>query len=758
MVDSFPKTAATRYRTTVSDTERGLESDLLVQLYQQAYPLVFGFPLASLIIAFFLWEPVPHRLLLPWILVILAISLGRHQLTKAFFKDPAVDAHRRRWTGGYVLLELAAGAAAGMSGLFFEFVPFEYQVLLVFVIVVEAAGGAALLSPVLTVYLAFLFPGIGIVTYWFLQQGPDAPFLMALLLPIYAGLMVGVAYSLNRSIADSLNLRYRNTHLIARLAESNEELQQARDEAEQAQEIVSREKDFAESIIDTAQAIILLLDSQGKIVRFNPYMETLSGYRLAEVQGKDWFATFLDVRDISRMHEVFDETVKEGSSRGKVNAILTRDGDERIIEWYNKPLKGKDGTLTAVLAIGHDITERQGAEAALRLSKEQAEQANAAKSLFLANMSHEIRTPMNGIVTMTRVLLDTDLDERQRGYADIVLNSTENLVRILDDILDLAKIESGTLEIVDGDFSLNGLAEHCRGLFQPLSEQKGLTFEQDSDLPPDLNWVRGDRARLIQVTSNLVGNAIKFTDRGGILCRMTAHDVDEDRVLLNIEVKDSGPGIAESEQERIFDRFVQLSEGFDKRYGGTGLGLTVCRSLVTKMGGSIGVDSTIGEGSRFYFEVQLKKARAVARQSEPISALPDPQKHPVLIVDDDKVAAMGAKLLLENLGIPVTTVNDGGQALQIIRQTPFDAILMDVHMPEMDGMEVTRRIRQDADERIARVPIIGVTASVLKNERQMYLESGMDHVLAKPVELDALMNLLVSMLAGNSRATSNASK
>ena len=398
------------------------------------------------------------------------------------------------------------------------------------------------------------------------------------------------------------------------------------------------------------------------------------------------------------------------------------------------------------------IVERQLAETRLLAAKAEAEAASRAKSQFLANMSHEVRTPMNAMLGMTELLMRTPLDARQRHFAQVALESGQSLLHLIDDLLDLSRIEAGKLALRVTEFSARELMQEVVDLMTPQAAAKGLKLTQT--IGPHLpDQLRGDSSRLRQVLVNLISNAIKFTERGSIAVALNivagpgATALRE--VRLRYSVTDTGIGIAEDARPRLFKPFSQADESTTRRFGGSGLGLAICHQVIEAMNGEIGFDSEVGRGSTFWFELDLPVAEPVrAREVANVAAAATPVKMSghVLVVEDNAVNRTLLAETLTMLGLNVSMAENGRQALAQLERQHFDVVLMDWHMPEVDGVEAARRIRAREAE-IARpgfkpITIIALTASAMPGDSDACLAAGMDGYIAKPFMFDEIVEVL----------------
>jgi PAS domain S-box-containing protein len=445
----------------------------------------------------------------------------------------------------------------------------------------------------------------------------------------------------------------------------------------------------------------------------------------------------------------FDDTSEEWTTQ-QANLVARRpfrdhrvervadDGKMHHFSISGNPVFDETGRFRGYRGTGRDVTAQTLAEEALRQAKVEAEAANRAKSAFLANMSHEIRTPMHGIIGTVELLARSDLGPRQRDFVAILRESATGLLHIINDILDISKLEAGRLTFENVDFALEKILGQVIDLLSPKADEKGLRL--DCAIANDARALyHGDPSRIRQVLINLIGNAIKFTERGSVSVEVGRLDAQQDAVRLRIDVTDTGIGIPEAAQRRLFEKFNQADESIARRFGGTGLGLAISKQLVEAMGGEISASSRPGEGSRFSFTLRLGRTGDAPLEVPSTPAAPARSGHGkrILLAEDVPINQIIAREMLADSGYEVDVVENGLEAVAAVESRRYDLVLMDVHMPILDGIEAAQRIRALPGEAGA-VPIVALTADAVAGVRQQYIAAGMDDFLSKPFDPTAL--------------------
>jgi PAS domain S-box-containing protein len=556
------------------------------------------------------------------------------------------------------------------------------------------------------------------------------------------------------------SLQSARDELEVRVSERTSELQKEIAERKHTEEELEERTAFFNSLIENSPIAIVAVGIDDKVRFCNPAFENLFGYRQTDVIGKSLLGLITNP-------EVFSEVAgnREDLWNGKVIHTVSKrvrsDGSLVDVEAFSVPL-GPMGHRTGAVMQYQDITERKRAEEAILRAKDAAEAASRAKSEFLANMSHEIRTPMNGIIGMTELTLDTQLIPEQREYLGLVRASADSLLKLINDILDFSKIEAGKIDLEKIEFPFQQSLDETLKSLALRAHQKNveLSWHVGPGIP---EYLRGDAGRLRQVLVNLVGNSVKFTQRGEIEVSVEPESKSGGRVLLHFQVRDSGIGIPKEKQEMIFEAFTQVDSSTTRNYGGTGLGLAITSRIVQLMGGKIWVESEPGRGSIFHFTSHFEFTGTVPRKTgaedrEAIRHLPSGVAEPsmsqaaqgmkILLAEDNAVNRRLAIALLQKRGHHIAATENGQQALDALERENFDLVLMDVQMPVLDGLDAIRAIRAKEQSSGSHLPIIALTAHAMKGDRERCLASGADDYVTKPIRTPDL-------LAAIDRATSN---
>ncbi len=554
------------------------------------------------------------------------------------------------------------------------------------------------------------------------------------------GLNIGCIAELAMGLVRLVQLIKENNDLATSMSRMNKsldgEVQSRTRELSDARDELDQQRTFLRSVIDALPNLVFATKPDGTVTLANEAAARFTGHSVLNLQ----FSNYADViGGINPNAPNIIAAESERLLRGEKLEIAEREivdstHSTHTFEVVKTPIIGRDGSPDQILIIANDITVRKEAELSLIASRDAAERSTKVKSEFLANMSHEIRTPMNGVLGCAELLLNESLPDQHREYVSAIKSSGEQLLGVINDILDLSKLEAGQ---VDVQLEPTVLGDVCREIVdrhRSSASAKGISIRLEFMMDPQMRLIT-DQNRLRQVLNHLISNAIKFTESGSVIVEVSRTRTSSNLQTILFSVADTGIGIAGEQLTKVFEPFYQADSANSRRYGGTGLGLSLCRQFVRLLGGQINVSSALGEGSKFAFELTCQLAAdepvAVESMQQDLVGL-----H-VLLVEDNIVNQKVAKKLLERLGCSVHVANNGLEAVEWLLEQRCDVVLMDCQMPVMDGLEATRRIRTFAKPG-AEVPIIAVTANAMAGDREMCIAAGMDDYVPKPIRAEQL--------------------
>ncbi len=514
--------------------------------------------------------------------------------------------------------------------------------------------------------------------------------------------------------------------------------------------LLNREAKF-KGIIDNFHLGLLEVAPDGTIIDANESFCEMSGYSCDELIGKDGGEIFLDDEEKERMRKR-NASRFEGEEDVYELRVLNKKRENRYWLVSAAPLVGDDGEIKGSIGIHWDITQMKEMEFELKEAKRKAEESTKAKAMFLANMSHEIRTPLNGIVGMAEQLALSQLDGDQRYFTDIMRSASSTLLSIINDVLDISKIESGKFSIETISFNLNESVRNTLSIFEEKARTSGISL--DVQLESDRGVMHlGDPHRISQVLFNIVGNAMKFTHNGYVKVTSNLRRGHNDICYVSFCVQDTGVGMDMAYLAKVFEAFSQEDSSITRKFGGSGLGLSIARSIIQIMGGTIQIQSEKGKGTRVDIQIPLRVSTDQTKQE--IVEMTDLQKSlkglRVLAVEDNELNRMVLQVILKKCEVSVTIAHNGQEAVDLVRENDFDIVLMDVQMPILDGLEATKYIREELK---LTIPIIGLSANAMREEVEICRQAGMNDYLVKPYSERALVEVMKQWSAD--RRTSDA--
>jgi PAS domain S-box-containing protein len=688
--------------------------------------------------AFVQWSVIDHIVIMAWLSTIVLASLLRGVVVFLHARSSAQRRSESAWLVVFIAGTALAGGLWG-AGAWLLYPPdsVAHQAFLGVLIAGLTAGAVTSLSASLTATLLFLMLSLTPLAIRFLWSDQNVIFALGLLTILFLGVSAIGARRINASIIHNVRLRLRDAEQVSALRCSEEHARKL--------SIVAARTDNA----------VIITDRKGRIEWVNDGFTRISGYAAQEVKGRTP-GSFLQGPDtdqtvIGRIREKLQRG--EGFQEEILN--YTKLGRPYWVAIEVQPIRDDAGDIVQFMAIERDVTDVRARQQQLEEARSKAEEANRAKSSFLAMMSHEVRTPLNGVLGSLGLLEGTTLDAEQRTYVETSRRSAEWLLTIINNILDFSKMEAGKIALEPTLFRISALADSVVEMLEPRASEKAISIFAEVD-PAVPRMAEGDATKIRQILLNLATNGVKFTSKGGVrigVSRLARGGTDA--VWLRFAVTDTGQGIAEQQQASIFEEFWTRSEPSGQQAEGTGLGLSISRRLVDILGGTMGFESEPGVGSRFWFDIPLVAVSPDgASPDEEIASDPETEARRVanvrisgrvLLAEDNPANQMIAQAMLARLGLHVDVVSDGREAVDAVRSRPYDLVLMDIGMPEMDGIEATRTIRA-MDEPKASVPVVAVTAHVMRGERATLLAQGFDDYLAKPVDRAALVDCLQKWL------------
>lgn len=507
------------------------------------------------------------------------------------------------------------------------------------------------------------------------------------------------------------------------------------------EEQIQRSEKRYHDLFTYSQALICTHDETGTLQSVNPALYQLLGYQTEEMVGKKIYDFIPEEDRLGFIKRYLPDINSKGKDEG-VFRVLCKDGTILFLLYQNYKMQ-EEGIDTYIIGFAQNITNRVEQERELRTAKQLTEQAAQAKEIFLANMSHEIRTPMNGVLGMAGLLAKTNLDWQQQKYLGLIQESANNLLKIVNDVLDLEKIIMGKLQFEEVPFSLSERVEMCIQSFTFKADEKDVALSYKNNLPRDIT-VTGDPHRLNQVLNNLISNALKFTDAGTVTVETRVTKEQDDKVFVYFSVQDTGIGIPEDKLQSIFEPFMQAHSSVSRKYGGTGLGLSICRELIQLLGGELKAESNENAGSVFSFTLPFTISTEKPKQMSSVqeSNYKNLGRRKILLAEDVELNQYLARHIMESWGLEVTVAGNGRDAVEMVTQHDFDLVLMDIQMPEMDGIEATKLIRRMQNTRKSAIPIVALTANALKGDSEKYLAAGMNGYVSKPFDESKLYYMI----------------